>query len=165
MMMKIKLFLLIALSVVISVAKGQNMVSSGGAGVLFLKPMGSSIPTGLKRGSFVGPHLLGDTITYKLNILEKSYVYFKPTSGAYAVEEKVVLKRNIYKKVKEFDDFITKSYVKGLVTREDAQQRLSNIVDIGIKLMNFDTKQLEKDVRKVSTPVDFERLMNELKFR
>lgn len=143
----------------------QNMYSdSGHAGVIYLKPMSEGSPSDAKRGSYVGPHLLGDSITYLLNRFEKAYVYYKASSGPYPVEEMVILKRTIYKKVHEFDDFITKSYIRSLVHREEARKRLMNVMGISLRLLNYDTRKLEKEVKKLEVPTDFERYLNELKF-
>jgi len=149
-----------------SFAFGQNLFSSGAGGtMLYLKPMSGGAPAGLKRGSFVGQHLLGDSVTQKLNLFEKSYVYYKTSNGAYPVEERVVLKRNLYKKIKDFDEFITKSYVTKVVERDSAQMRLAKVLDIGTKLMRYDTHQVEKDVKKLAVPTEFERYLTNLKFQ
>ncbi len=144
----------------------QNMYSSGGGGsVLYLKPMSAASPSNSKRGSYVGPHLLGDSITYALNNFEKAYVYYKTSSGAYPVEEMVVLKRNIYKKVHDFETFISKSYALNLVSKQDAAKRLLSVTNISLKLLSYDTRQLEKEVKKLDVPTDFENYLNELKFK
>lgn len=159
-------FLLILTSIISCSVHSQNMYSdSGGGGVLYLKPMSPDSPAYAKRGSFVGPHLLGDSVTSLLNTFEKSYVYYKSSSGAYPVEEMVVLKKSIYKKIHEFDNFISKSYTHKLISKEEAAKRLMKVTNIGIKLMSFDTRQLEKEVKRLNVPTDFERYLGELKFR
>jgi hypothetical protein len=143
----------------------QNIHNNIGDGIIYLKPMSSASPSNLKKGSYVGPHLLGDSITYLLNNFEKQYVYYKTSSGAYPTEEKVILKTNIYKKVHEFDNFITKSYTYNLDTKKEAIARLTKVISIGVKLLYYDTRQLEKEVKKLKLPTDFERYLNELQFK
>lgn len=142
----------------------QNIYHEGNSNIFYLKPMGTSAPADMKRGSYVGPHIFGDSVTYLMNEFERSYVYFKTSSGAYPVEEKVVLKRNIYKKVHEFEDFITKSFTHGLVTPEDGAKRLNRILKVGIKLMSYETRQVEMDVKKIKVPTEFEKYLLNLRF-
>jgi hypothetical protein len=149
-----------------SACVAQNIYSNGGgSGVIFLKPLSEASPANMKRGSYVGPHVLGDSVTFLLNNFEKLYVYYKTSSGAYPVEEKVVLKRNIYKKVHDFDSFISKSYQANLVNGQEATGRLKKVLNIGIKLMSYDTNLLEKEVKKIDLPTDFERYLLELQFK
>lgn len=143
----------------------QNLYSGGANGtVLYLKPMSNSVSPNLRRGSYVGMHILGDTISAQLNIFEKKYVYFKMSSGAYPVDERVVLKRNLYKKIKEFEEFIVKSYSSKLISRYTAQIRLDQVLSIGIRLLNYDTRQVEREVKKIKTPTEFEKYILNLKF-
>jgi hypothetical protein len=161
--MKILIFLLVSSFSIECFS--QNIHNNIGDGIIYLKPLSSASPSSLNRGSYVGPHLLGDTITDLLNNFEKQYVYYKTSSGAYPVEEKVVLKNNIYKKVHEFDNFITKSYTYNLDTKKEATTRLAHVISIGIKLLSYDTRQLEKEIKKLKLPTDFERYLNELQFK
>ena len=144
-------------------ASAQNLYSSGG-GVIYLKPLSAASPANLKRGSYVGPHVLGDSITHALNNFEREFVYFKSTAGGYAVEEKVVLKRILYKNIHDYDKYISKAYESNLLSKEEATLRLGNVINTGIKLLNFDTHQLEKDTKKLD-PVDFEKYLKNLQFR
>lgn len=161
----IKLGLIVSVLLVTVSASAQNVFSSGGGGAMvYLKPMKSGPPPDLKRGSFVGVHILGDTISQLLNTFEKTYVYYKQSSGAYPVEEKVVLKTPLYKKVRSFNEFITKLHTEGSLPRNEAASRLTKALTIGIKLMNYETKQVEKDVKKLTDPVDFENYLNSLVF-
>lgn len=114
----------------------------------------------------MGPHILGDSVTSLLNNFEREYVYFKPTYGAYAVEEKVIAKRIIYKKVHDFDKYIIKSYESDptLANKAAVTTRLVAVINIGIKLLNFDTNQVEKDIKKLE-PAEFEKYLLGLQFR
>lgn len=143
-----------------AVVQGQNIMSGGaGDGVVYLKPLGSESPAGLKRGSYVGPHLLGDTITQLLNAFEREYVYYKKTSGAYPVEEMVINKRHIYKTVHQLDDYFKDGIQKGEVTITEAYSRYKKILEIGLRLKEFETTQLEKDLKKIKTPQEKEKFL------
>ncbi len=162
--MKCNILLLFILSS--GLASAQNIYSSGGGtGVIYLKPLSEASPSNLKRGSFIGPHVLGDSVTLLLNNFEKEYVYFKPSSGAYPVEEKVVLKRNLHKKIHEFEDFISKSYKHNLANGVEAGARVSRVLKIGIKLISYDTREVEKEVKKIDLPTEFEKYLLGLQFR
>lgn len=157
-------YLIIVLLIGYGSCQGQNIYSNGGNGVIYLRPLSSASPANLKRGSYVGPHVLGDSVTHLLNNFEREYVYFKPTSGGYAVEEKVTLKRNIYKNIHDFDKYISQAYEVNLLSKEEATLRLGTVINTGIKLLNFDTNQLEKDIKKLG-PLDFEKYLTNLQFR
>jgi hypothetical protein len=77
----------------------------------------------------------------------------------------VVLKKNIYKKVYEFEKFITENYKRNLITLQEAKARTKSVVSTGIKLMAYDTEQLEKDVKKIDLPTDFEKYLVTLQFK
>lgn len=144
-------------------AMAQNITSGGaGDGVFYLKPMDSSAPSGLMRGSFVGPHLLGDTITYLFNEFEKEYVFYKKTSGAYPVEEMVIQKRQIYKSVHQLDDYFKKILLDGSITKPEAVSRFRKILEIGLKLSRFETAQFEKDLKKIRDPEEKEEFFQKL---
>lgn len=130
---------------------------------MYLKPMVGASPKGFKRGSFVGEHTLGDTISRKLDLFERTYVYFKNSGGAYSVEEKVILKNNIYKQVKRFDQFIKAGYSDNAIELANAQLRLNRVLDVSIKLMDYDTRKVEKDIKKLE-PTQFEGYIANLKF-
>lgn len=165
LMKKIILITLLA-SLIYSISNSQNMYSSGAGGaMIYLKPMKSEGPKGLKRGSYVGEHLLGDTVSQLLNTFEKTYVYYKQSSGAYPVEEKVTLKTPLYKKVKTFDNYITKKYQEDEVNAGEATSRLQKVLTTAIKLMNYDTKQVEKDIKKIAEPEEVEKYLNQLVFK
>jgi hypothetical protein len=157
-------YLLVILLLGFGSCRAQNIYSNAGSGVIYLKPLSSASPANLKRGSYVGPHIFGDSITHALNNFEREYVYFKSTTGGYAVEEKVVLKRNLYKNIHDYDKYISKAYESNLLSKEEATLRLGNVINTGIKLLNFDTHQLEKDIKKLD-PVDFEKYLKNLRFR
>ncbi len=142
----------------------QNIYSSGaGSGVMLLKPINETSPRNLKRGSYIGPHVLGDSVTMAINNFEKEYVYFKPTSGAYAVEEKIIVKQNIYKKVHDFDRYIVKSFQSDFSSKQELTNRLLTVINVGTKLLNFDTQQVEREIKKLG-PVEFEKYLLNLQF-
>lgn len=160
-----KINFIIILLIVTGHCAAQNLYSGGAAsGVIYLKPLSGASPANLKRGSYVGPHILGDSVTNLLNNLEREYVYFKPTYGAYAVEEKVILKRTLYKKVHDFDKYIAKEYLSDPSAKQEVTARLVSVINIGIKLLSFDTNQVEKDIKKLE-PADFEKYLLGLQFR
>jgi hypothetical protein len=160
-----RLNFIIALLIISGSGAAQNLYSGGaGSGVIYLKPLSGTSPSNLKRGSYVGPHILGDSVTSLLNNFEREYVYYKPTYGAYAVEEKVIMKHTIYKKVHDFDKYIIKAYLSDPSAKQEVTTRLVAVINRGIKLLNFDTNQVEKEIKKLEPP-DFEKYLLGLQFR
>lgn len=109
----------------------------------------------LKRGSYdETSHLLGDSIRYKLNEFEKTYVYFESGNGAYPVEQRFVIKPELYKKIKSVDKALVKLAREKKLSINEAQTKLSFILSMSLKLVNYDTRQVEKDIKRLTKPED-----------
>lgn len=142
----------------------QANMSGNLRGSMYLYPNSQSVPSAVKRGSYVTPHMLGDTITSRLNSFEHDYVYFKPGNGAYAVEEQIILKPSIYKAVKSIIKFHEESVLKNGVMPASAATSIGEIVVIGRKLLNYSTTAVEKQVRKLKSVEDKEAYLKSLTF-
>ena len=118
-----------------------------------------------KNGYYVGPHVLGDTITMLLNRFEKDFVYFETGDGAYGVEEKKIIKPDLYNAIKKIEKFYSKSLKKELVEETFAYSRLKLVLQRGIRLKNFDTSVVEKDLKRMKSVEDMENYILELKFK
>jgi hypothetical protein len=139
-------------------------VANDASGVMYLFPNEVRSNNSFRRGVFAGQHIFGDTITYKMNEFEKKYVYFKPGNGAYAVEEKIILKPQIYKSIKKLDTFFEKEFSEGRMSVVVASDRFTKVLDVGLKLINFQTVQVEKDIKKLKDPLALEKYLLSLKF-
>ncbi len=104
-----------------------------------------------KRGYYVGPHALGDTITMLLNRFENDYVYYEEGDGAYRVEEKKIVKPSLYRAIKKIEKHYSKSLKKNSVDESYAYSRLKLIIRKGITLMNYDTREFEEQLRKIKS--------------
>ena len=161
--MKTKFFILTFYSLITFYTQAQSIVSDR-AGIMYLYPNESREGANFRRGVYVGPHELGDTIASKLNEVEKRFIYFKPGFGAYAVEEKITLKSQVYKSTKKIDSYITKLFLSGKISRDEASTRLQRVLDVVIKLINYDTNQVERDLKKLKSPESAEEYLIRLKF-
>ncbi|GIV36830.1 MAG: hypothetical protein KatS3mg032_1209 [Cyclobacteriaceae bacterium] len=162
--MKRLFFPLVTLLIYNSVA-AQNIFYSGGGDIFYLKPLDQAALSNVKRGSYVTPHVLGDSITRLFNEFESKYVYYKQSGGAYPVEEKVVLKRNIYAGVHDFNKFLLKSISRNLISEKEAAARVYAIVKIGIKMADYDTREVEKALKKIEIPTEFENYLLRIRFQ
>lgn len=118
-----------------------------------------------KRGYYVGPHVLGDTITMLLNKFENDYVYFQETGGAYSVEEKKIIKPSIYRAIKRVNKHYEKTLAKGQITEGNAYARLKAVIYKGLELKNYYTSDVEKRLQKIKKPEEIERYLTSIKFR
>lgn len=118
----------------------------------------------LKRGSYVESHILGDSVTYGLNQFEKSMVYFTQSSGAYAIEQKRVIKPVIYKKIYALDEYYIKSIAAGKLGVLDVRPKYVKILAKASKLVDFDTKKVEQDLKKLKDPEQIEAYFLKIKF-
>ena len=144
---------------------GQSMTSDSG-GALYLYKSETSNPADLfKRGYYVGPHVLGDTITMLLNAFEQKFTYFKKSEGAYATEEKVVLKRDIYRAINQVNNYYEKGVKKGRISTDEAYSKVKAILTTGVKLMDYNTTQVESQLRKIKSIQETENYLLSIKFR
>lgn len=136
------------------------------AGVIFLYPNETnSTLSNVRRGAFGGSHDLGEEISTKLNEFEKTFVYYKKSQGAYATEEKIVLKPAIYKSIKKMDKYYSKKALESPTAITDITAKYNSLLDIGIKLMKYNTTQVESRLKKIKDPAEIEKYFFSLSFR
>lgn len=166
-MMKGVLFVILITFVVMPCA--AQAVVSDSQGMMYLnKNESEPSDLGIKRGYYVGPHVLGDSITQLLNKFEEEYVYYKKTEGAYATEEKKNIKFSIYKAVHRVDDYYVKGIKKGKIDASrigEAKKNLKMILSKGIRLKSYFTVQVEEDLRKVKAPEEIILYFEKIKFK
>lgn len=139
-----------------------NLTTSNG--VIILNPnQKGELSNSLKRGSYNGPHFFGDSITYKMNQFEQIYTYYQPGNGAYAVETKMILKPEIYKKVKLLEKTYVKNVKKNKLDIREAERKLSNTLSLAVKLIDYDTRILENDLLKIETAENVETYFSKIK--
>ncbi len=145
---------------------GQNIYHKGGDDIFYLNTLDESDRRNtLKRGSYVGPHVLGDSITRLMNEFESEFVFYRNTGGAYPVEEKMVIKRPIYKGVHDFEKYLRELLKNKSVNEADAAVRLTRILKVSIKLVDYNTQELEKILKKTKDPLFFEQCILKIRFR
>ena len=131
-------------------ANSQAIASNSGSGAVYLNKNESGAGgSAKKRGYYVGPHVLGDTITALLNKFENYYVYYEESGGAYSVEEKIIIKPQIYKAVKRVNKYYEKGFDKGTVPRREAYASLKSVLTKSIKLRDYYTENVERDLKKM----------------
>lgn len=143
---------------------GQAIAADGG-GAIYLNKNEADIDNSLKRGYYVGPHILGDTITMLLNKFENDYSYYKESGGAYSTEEKIVLKAPIYKAVKKVNKYYEKGVKKNKLAEASSYESMKRVLNIAIKLRNYDTRTVEAGLGKLKTVKEIEDYLYSLKFR
>lgn len=166
-MFKQKLIIVLLFCVVGTYANAQSVVVEGGNN-FYLNPLGfDKSANNAKRGFYIGPHEMGDTITVKKNEFEKAYVFYKKGSGAYATEEKVITKTSIYNAINKVDKELTKQYAAepSLVKKALLKNRLARVYDMGIKLSKYETRDFEKFIRQKKNVADIEETLMGLKFK
>lgn len=136
-------------------------------GVMYLNKNEKPANTGdeYKRGSYVGPHILGDTITGLLNKFEHDYTYYKPSGGAYSTDMLVINKLPIYKSVKKINKHYEKALKKGKVEEQEAYNNLKKLLLIAIKLNTYYTAEVEEHLKKIKDPEELEEYILSLKFQ
>lgn len=123
------------------------------------------IARNLKRGSYNESHLLGDSVSHELNEFEKAYVYYLPGSGAYATEQKKVIKPIIYEKIHFLDKNYTKMARKSLQSIPELRYKFIKILNIATPLVSFDTKKVDQDLSTIKDVQSIENYFLRIKFQ
>ena len=118
-----------------------------------------------KRGYYIGPHALGDTITILLNKFENDFVYYEMGIGAYAVEEKKIIKPAIHKAVWRINKYYEKKVEKGDITEQNAYSRMKSVLKKAIRLKNYHTEDVEAKLKKIRKASEIEEYFDKIKFR
>ncbi|WP_436517506.1 hypothetical protein [Ekhidna sp. To15] len=138
----------------------------GTGGVTYLNKSTTSLgEDATKRGYYVGPHVLGDTITMLLNRFENDFVYYEMGTGAYAVEEKKVIKPSLHKAIWRVNKYYEKKVDAGDITERNAYIRMKAVVSKGIKLKNYYTEDIEAKLKKMKKAPEIEAYLDKIKFR
>jgi hypothetical protein len=162
---KFNRFVILIILVFLSSSVYAQAVASD-AGVVFLYPNETNATlTNVRRGAYAGTHAFGEDIANKLDEFEKNYVYYKKSQGAYATEEKIVLKQPIYKAIKKMDKFYTKKALQEPQSFSEVTTKYSTLLDIGNKLMKYNTTQVEAKLKKMKDPLEIEKYFLSLSFR
>lgn len=144
----------------------QNVATTTSSGMVYLYPNEAEVEVNkYKRGSYTGSHILGEEIDKQLNLFEQNFVYYKKGEGAYSVEEKHLLKPNIYKAVNRLVKQYTKQFKKGNISAEEAEAAISNALGVGNKLIQFQTEKVEYDLDKVKSVDYIEKYLKNIQFR
>jgi hypothetical protein len=150
--------------ITVSINSSAQSVSSSGA-VFYLNPLETKIDPSLRSGVYIGPHIMGDSVTEKRNVFESKYIFYKKSGGAYPSEEKVVLKPSIYKALIKIDKEFTKRIEEKPPLAADYKKRMTTLYDIGIKLVRYQTDKVEKEVRSLKSADDLESYFLSLQFK
>lgn len=147
-----------------SMAISQSVASDNG--VLFLYPNDSEASKNSNRkGSYSGIHPLGEVVTEKMNKFESEYVYYMKSTGAYPVEEKIILKKAIYLAVKKIEKYYLSAMERGDLSLEKVEKAFLNILDNSIKLTKYRTENVEVDLKKIKKPEDLIVYFNKIRFK
>ncbi len=158
-------FILITLFLILSIETYSQAQANLSGGVTYLnKNENTQGNNSKKKGFYVGPHILGDTITMLLNKFENDYVYFETLQGAYGVEEKKVIKPELYSSIKKIEKKYSKGVKKEKIASDLAYSRLKLILQKGIKLMNYNTTKVESDLKNIKSLEAAETYILNLKF-
>jgi RecG-like helicase len=160
-----KYIVLIVVSLIPFISKSQSVASDDG--VLYLYPNNSEdAKYSNRRGSYVALHPLGAEVTQEMNKFEYEYVYYVKSTGAYAVEEKIILKKPIYSAVKKVEKYYLYKTSKKEFTQQQSEKEFSEILVKAIKLAKYQTIKVETDLKKIKNPEDIINYMNEkIKFK
>jgi hypothetical protein len=143
---------------------GQGVATESGGTIMLFKNDGGSLDD-KKRGYYIGPHVLGDTITTLMNEFEKSYVYYQKSGNAYAVEEKMYEKKYIYLPVRKVIRRYNKLLKRDKINEKEAKANLKMILEKAIKMKNYNTSPIEDELKGMKKADEIVAYFQDIKFR
>ena len=141
----------------------QAVANTGG--ITYLYKNEGTIKEPEKKGYYIGPHVLGDTITMLMNKFESEYVYYESTVGAYSTEEKKIFKPFLYQSIKKINKKYEKDIKKDRIDVVTAYERMKKILKMAIKLKNYQTQEVERTLKTLKSAEEKEAFLMSLKFR
>jgi len=145
---------------------GQSSQISESGGVIMLIDLEKSNTANFERGSYNGkPHVLGDTITFLLDKVESTYVYYKESTGAYSSMEKNIEKPIIYSSLQKVIKYYDKLLRKDKIESQKAKEDLLLILNNGIALKNFKTETFELNLKATRNKAELARLFEKVRFQ
>jgi hypothetical protein len=141
----------------------QSFANDGGV-VFLYRNESEVIPDGLRRGTYSGTHPLGFSVAEKLNLFEREYVYFRKSTGAYATEEKIIIKKTLYRSIRKLDKFFINSSTSGVLSKQEAEKQYLDLLDIAIKLSRYNTEKVEVELQKLKNEEETIHFLMQIRF-
>ncbi len=142
---------------------GQATVDNSGPMIMLYKN-GDKAVKGDDRGYYVGPHVLGEDMTELINDFEATYTYYVESGGAYSTKQKRIEKPVIYKSIKRLIKHYNKVLKKSPESASTIDTNLTNVLEIGLKLMKVNSTVVETSLRSLKSPSEIEKYLLNLRF-
>jgi hypothetical protein len=99
----------------------------------------------------IGTHQFGDEIAKKMYLLNKKYTYQVAVVPGNPQTKTMINKPVIYDAVQKIERHLKKSYKKGEITIDSAENDLNIVLDVAYNVLTADTKNFEATIIKTST--------------
>ncbi len=126
-----------------SFLNAQAVMNNAGGMIYINKNESSSTELEGKRGGYFGSHPLGEEIQKKYDQFLKLYVKYETTSGAYATEQKVIFKKEIYNSVNKLDRYYKKAIRKNDIPLDSMINDYSHVLDVANQIRFYNTQNFE----------------------
>jgi hypothetical protein len=146
--------------------KSQSVANDGGVMFLYPNEGAENSSPNVRRGSYANSHILGERVSDLLNSVEREYVYFKKSTGAYPTEEKIVKKKSIYGVIKKLDKYYVSLVSEKPNDLEQIEAEYVLLLDKILRMSKYHTEKVETDLRKIKNASDIiEYLKVKVKFK
>ena len=150
----------------LSIVGHSQAIFSDNSGMIFLnKNTSKNESLEGRRGGYFGTHSLGGDIQKKYDQFLKLYVKYEQSGGAYATEEKIIFKKEIYKSVNRLNSYYKKSLKKGTIELPQIVNEYSHILDVVNEIRFFETKELELFLSTAKDESQIIFYFNSIKFK
>ena len=106
---------------------------------------------------FVKKHFLGEQIAVQLQLLRETYTY-KDDGVISNTETTVVEKPSIYHSVAKVNKYLKKEVKKGILSTDEAEETLSQVLKVTLNIRYQDTEKLEEELWSLKNPQEITKL-------
>jgi len=97
-------------------------------------------------------HFLGTNIARKFYLFKDTYTYIEAPSVTSPGEKMIVVKPSIYNSLLKLNKYYKKQVKHGLLTKEEASEKMDHYLDIALSVFIEDTDTFEDKLRKAKSP-------------
>jgi hypothetical protein len=112
----------------------------------------------------VQSHYMGNDIAYLFYVLKSTYTFIIPGTPASPGDKIQIEKPVVYNAIRKISKHYKKSIKKGIITSEEAKQRMTRILEAGICIFFQETSELETAIRKAKKPDPIEQVFLSIRF-
>lgn len=112
------------------------------------------------KESNISDHPLGVNIAKKLYLFRNTYTVIEQPTPTSPGEKTIVYKPSIYNSLLKLNRYYKKEVKQGVITKEEASERLERYLDIAISIFIENTETFEQKLKKAKGPDEISKVFS-----